>query len=91
MSEKFTPGPWEIKHGADTWRIAKGKERITGYAWTKTSRVINGEDANAALIAAAPDMYEALIAVLNQYETDGFIDIDKYENAEAALAKARGE
>ena len=51
MTEKWTPGPW---HVAGKQTIKAGRDRWIGKAnWN------NGE-ANAHLIAAAPDMYEAL-------------------------------
>lgn len=43
----------------------------------------------AKLIAAAPDMYEALAAFVGMQSTDDVSAI--IEQAEAALAKARGE
>lgn len=49
-------------------------------------------DPNARLIAAAPELYEALYAILSRH--DGFNGLKFVEEAErgrAALAKARGE
>lgn len=52
-------------------------------------------DANAHLIAAAPDLYEALEAVLRDVGAEkdfGFQDVDDiYTKARAALTRARGE
>jgi len=42
--------------------------------------------ANAQLIAAAPELYEALEALLDDFE-----DTDEANNARAVLARARGE
>lgn len=58
--------------------------------------VFRGTDeaaANAALIAAAPDLYAALaglMAAVGQPD-DGGSDMDAWNDAKAALAKARGE
>ncbi len=56
---------------------------------------INGYEANANLIAAAPDMYEALKFIITGKREDG--KYDKYDAAgfikiaEEALAKAEGK
>lgn len=98
MSEtKFTPGPWEaVSFNGNslvvTELIVNEKEAIAllGTCGEK-------EQANAHLIAAAPDMYEALEAAVSEYGKPGGpwnvpsepgTWIDK---ARAALAKARGE
>jgi hypothetical protein len=94
---KFTPGPWEAQGlyimftNADTkqfdW-VAK-VERFTG-------KYKHEEAANAALIAAAPELYEALEKItahmLAQFPwalSEPLNSIMKASNA--ALAKARGE
>jgi len=51
-------------------------------------------EANARLIAAAPDLYEALNAVLDKWRLPVLGDPEAnavFRQAEAALAKARGE
>jgi hypothetical protein len=98
MTPKFTPGPWracpvqgvdydfrpiarDVSHGAAPYHARvdyTGDEAET--------------DANANLIAAAPDLYAALEMLLN----DGVIDAAIMEPgrvsiARAALKKARGE
>ena len=47
--------------------------------------------ANAHLIAAAPDMYEALEAMLGEYAPSDQVKNSAAVLARAALAKARGE
>ncbi len=48
--------------------------------------------ANAQIIAAAPEMADAIAALLETYEPyPGGSAWDAYQNAKAALAKARGE
>ena len=59
MNEKFTPGPWEKEYSArrDEWEIY-----IDGDCIALASVYPNVPEyaANAALIAAAPELYEAL-------------------------------
>ena len=86
---QFTPGPWKI--GA----IESGRMAVDGANDEEVTGWIDPED--AYLIAAAPELYEAL---------DGLLaDITEYQEinnlggqnnhwqvkAKAALAKARGE
>jgi hypothetical protein len=89
-TNKHTPGPWVVR-GADTyrWQIEHGEVKTaTVVARITTPRKGGAEasDANAHLIAAAPDMLEALEAAI------GYIpDADLAERARAAIRKARGE
>lgn len=62
MNEKFTPGPWKTfdhdGYGVNVWNVAGNKciaERC--------------RSDDARLIAAAPDMYEALKAFIKEYGT----------------------
>jgi hypothetical protein len=85
MSERFTPGPW-MTEGNDIggWQI-----------WHDSLCICQRSDwphyaersaANARLIAAAPDLYEAL--------DDAVVllpDCPERDAARAALALARGE
>ena len=86
MSEtKFTPGPWKI--GAyESGRMAvdgANGEEVTGY--------IDIEDAH--LIAAAPELYEALKLLVSYGNVFAHKSgqASPYEMAQTALAKARGE
>lgn len=113
MSEtKFTPGPWVFSpqrdthdcciHTADAVEeygyINHGKGGVVGSSeWTWIS------DADAHLIAAAPDMYAALERLLGDAEDmnnalnyeyghiSGPCEDDGFGYVRAALAKARGE
>ena len=91
---KHTPGPWYAK-GEDIWNA---DEKMYGIARnfsaispSQTTR------ANAALIAAAPDMYEAL-QELSQLTADYYSEkvhtpeyaFARIMTARAALAKAEG-
>jgi len=95
-----TPGPWQIDKSALTGRIdirknhANGDSRILGYVWEDQ----NGES-NANLIASAPDLLSALIAlekasrkVLDTSAThDGLENCKTLLEARIAIQKAKGE
>lgn len=81
---KHTPGPWEVRPDVST----------IGLYWVEPEAETDEEDkANARLIAAAPEMkeaLEALISVMETTECDRLFRAD-YSKAKAALAKANGE
>ena len=97
---KFTPGPWRIANNGRsgkktrTFRIWRNDPnqpdgdnfRNTGYA--NISSHVSGE-ANAHLIAAAPQLYEALECLLNatMYRNHP----EESQMAINALTKARGD
>lgn len=97
---KFTPGPW-FTTSKKPWRICADEGVIIGQAGMPPRRMHKAaweaarevSHANAALIAAAPDLYDALVEIL-EYEggAESALD-DEYvmERAELALDKARGE
>ena len=87
---KHTPGPWEVTgpHSREvittnpgTYKLRMTVAKVGGY-W-------DGEaQANAALIAAAPVMYEALRAIIKNWER-GDLAAAVRQGA-AALAQAEG-
>ncbi len=82
-----TPGPWIRKgdwiHGMPEIGASQGIAQILGNCGcTKTT------EANARLISAAPDMFDALQAVCDAY---GDRDTLLMAQVKAALAKAKGE
>lgn len=95
MSErKYTPGPWTVEETDETYWI--GTARANTH---KVGEVIIGMDhgpytdeaearilANAHLIAAAPDLLEALQAIVRRVA----LVSPYYEMAQAAIAKAEG-
>lgn len=99
MTTEFTPYPWKVLEIA-------GSDDVYGvYADAENAFValtVSGpnKEANARLISAAPELYEALENVLKAMETDedaepqqSWLD-NLYRSADvarAALAKARGE
>lgn len=64
MSEKFTPGPWKfgkkLTSHTGEWLISLDRANHRGMQIAETRQGSGDESANASLIAAAPDMYEAL-------------------------------
>ena len=96
-----TPGPWraqESKSGAcvmifgpGEWKLAEAHSYQAQYedegAPTKDTR-----EANARLIAAAPDLLAALQALLGSFESEaGIIGKATVDRARAAIAAATGE
>lgn len=95
MAYKHTPKPWFIQPGSLTiYNLSNGD---TGLSCAVASVLSNhtGKDAakaNAHLIAAAPDLLEALQEVVDAADGDGWNQIDPlFPNQRAAIAKARGE
>ena len=83
MSEmKPTPGPWHVANGV---QIRGEREQIA-----KVWMMRGGEgNANARLIAAAPELLEALAEVVNAADGEGWSQLDpSLSKARAALAKA---
>lgn len=75
---QHTPGPWKIDTQMPQWVSAP---IIIGTGWTGGERIIakafyhQGSedpevDGNAHLIAAAPDLYEALLALMDAVRID---------------------
>ncbi len=95
MKAEFTPGPWRCA-GHRQIATTRGAGLPICEVWSGGVG-IEQADANEALIAAAPELFEALFAYV-QY-TDAGIETDEAdrgeielaEKARAALEKARGE
>lgn len=98
---KFTPGPWTCHRNSSFWEFGSNSE---GQLGDVCASMFDGDgerpdaekvmEANAHLIAAAPDLYDALsdlVSSLDCSEKDGFIIRQEIKVARAALAKARGE
>lgn len=93
MNEKFTPGLWNVA-GFDS-RI--NEERYFGIGTPCGQMIVesfgecdSNRKANAALIAAAPEMYEALSDICKVFKKDGRFPKTVSE-LEKLLRKARGE
>ena len=95
---RYTPGPWVIsKHCSTLVESSKGCRSICsagGYSSNVTIELGTNE-ANANLIAAAPDLLEALertLSWLTSYPGGGTLEPDGvYEQARKAIANAKGE
>ena len=100
----YTPGPWEVTESANAIVVMGSNAQhvviiplFKEYAWSKEEwEGLNLEEknkvsiANARLIAAAPELYEALESLID------FLFHEKKNRqailrAKAALAKARGD
>jgi hypothetical protein len=93
---KHTPGPWNCNRAS-----AAGREIIVSEVSPVDVAVLSHRDksqseinANARLIAAAPDLLEALSRLIEIEDGPGMAVIGwegAMERAYAAIAKARGE
>ncbi|MEJ1159456.1 hypothetical protein [Prosthecomicrobium sp. N25] len=87
---KYTPGPWSFQPGQNNWphpSVWRGNEG--GFQVLGTSR--ERSEADARLIAAAPDLLESLkdvVAVVQ--ERDPGFDADVLRTARAVIARAEG-
>lgn len=83
-----TPGPWAFRYG--------GSDNcpLEVYVPIENGDTIAGEygiseEANARLIASAPDLLEALEALVKSHAPDA--NFPAVNNARSAIAKARGK
>ena len=63
MTNTHTPGPWAIDHAEDGRLIISAPEAAIAFP-IGSQRPLERFDANAALIAAAPDLLAALKAIM---------------------------
>ena len=100
MSErKWTPGKWsvyEVERETYWPGIDAGRTSIVVWGDQQENNGVQGDTleeakANAHLIAAAPDLYEALQAMLDYCNAECGSKIYPGHQAYEALAKARGE
>lgn len=106
LTVKYTPGPWAIGGPDDAYIFAgtdASEKRIaeiveddldSGYDYCSTEEA----DANARLIAAAPEMLEALqvaetVLILLKHEVEGlrFNGKNVLPRVQTAIRKAKGE
>lgn len=90
-----TPGVWEavpMKKGGGYW--IQLKEGVSGFDDDVVVADVQGNrPRDARMLAAAPELYDALVelmASVGMPESAG-TDLDAWNDANAALAKARGE
>lgn len=80
-----TPGPWEVATCPETGPYVREVPSYKIKSWP-VPEIIIGEmnnPADANLVAAAPEMFDALNAMVNDEK-------DAWEKVYAALAKAKG-
>ena len=105
MSEKFTPGPWYADKNGKIWRnipsdLYEYGGKIAGdmplafvsKGWYEKDETPYPQQANSNLIAAAPDMYEALEEVWRILDSTMPLSRDnRADRIKRILCKARGE
>jgi hypothetical protein len=83
----YTPGPWRVRRSnhSDKYRYVQiGKD--ANYT------TLDLLAADARLISAAPDLYEALKEIVDAADGAGWDQLDPmFTRARSALKKARGE
>lgn len=99
---KHTPGPWDVLNSKkeewygrplDYWTVT-AKDRDLWICASPEWDPEHDEEstANARLIAAAPELLEALQKIVAAADGEGWSQLDAtLANARAAIAKARGE
>ena len=104
MENKFTKGKWHVEHHHESdncYYISSEKDIVITTAWQ--GRAFKDEaEYNAKLIAAAPELLEALISVLNimnkskrdkRYHLNGDIaswgEFEEIKQAEQAIKKEK--
>jgi hypothetical protein len=96
MNTQHTPGPWTVNHYPSglVIRPNKGAAICEVSAYDSAGRNVDPDRnyANAALIAAAPDLLAALRAMLEDYRSEGCPDptcgVCERSNAAKAVALA---
>jgi hypothetical protein len=94
MSEDWTPGPWGTVINAckTDWMVYAQDESDFHRGYVATTAMTNEQsEANANLIAAAPELYHSLRDLVARVYVGAQLPGKEWlENATAALAKARG-
>jgi hypothetical protein len=93
MTNKHTPAPWTVK-GKEFIHDADHREIVYVLGYGKMGGLTDSEhEANAKLIAAAPDLLDALIDIIDDFDNYGGDDtgFPHIAKARAVIAKATGE
>ena len=90
MTAKHTPGPWEWGRDMGSFWIETEKD---GYsvASVNNHNITPQNEANAHLIAAAPEMLASLEAMVESYEHEASARNPTLLQARAVIAKAPGD
>lgn len=84
---KRTPGPWHVEF--TRFSDVKAENGAIVAKCNKLTGLVNLQ-ANARLIAAAPDLLEALRAAVRQNDNDMLMTGEELRACRAAIAKAEG-
>lgn len=86
---KPTPGPWHYQENSDAYtHIVRGP---TNYIVHQGPQHTDGvAEANARLIAAAPDLLKALSQMRREWGGFGTLSGETLEQADRAITKAKG-
>lgn len=90
---KHTAGPWEcVKRSHGAMLVRSEASGVNGYLAEIYSSRPSERDANARLIAAAPELLDALIQIADAGDQEQSMYLDPHiDMARAAIAKATGE
>jgi hypothetical protein len=87
---KYTPGPWDLDEGDKSTVYELETSELV--AEVDRGRSAGETEANGRLIAAAPDLLEALKVFVWPYqEGHGLDDTERQKLGRAAIAKAEGK
>src|SRR3990167_164278 len=88
QTQKHTEGPWRIRHTSiGGHRAISDKNNKDIVVVTGIGEIEEEQDANARLIAAAPELLEALKLMVEQY--GGMVDGGVEKNARISVEKAK--
>ena len=91
---KHTPGPWEVVELVDGYdiRCPESRCRIATASDPEAAWGAIGREEDACLIAAAPELLEALEQVVSFVDAgQGTWTVEEQQKARAAIAKSKGE
>jgi len=88
---KHTPGPWRYEEFGPNVIIKATKNPMLSVVHSLYQESREQTEANAHLIAAAPELLEALENLLKVHEGEGGTQYHAGDMARAAIAKAKGE
>lgn len=89
--EKFTPWPWNAPEWGNLKGAVVAKDGQMVCDPSGAGRYEDEMDANARLIAAAPEMYELLEFIYNYFAINGFLNDRMTTKISKLLKKVRGE
>jgi hypothetical protein len=89
MSAEYTPGPWKIGTPPPNGEQTIGTQQGLMVA-VATTGANTPTEANARLIAAAPELFEALQLAVRQNSHDMLMTGEELRKCEAAIAQATG-